>query len=98
MTLIIKCTQTFVCIKSYCAFEQRPSLCFGEAGDADAGFDESEWAASEEFPCDPPGGGVDVSGGINPSLTRFFCFILLFWNQIWINTVRIHQINRSELK
>lgn len=71
---------------AYCAFEElTESFSFGEVGDEDAAFDESECVADiDVFPCDTPdGGGVDVSAGINPSFMRFFCFIRLFWNHIW---------------
>lgn len=48
---IIRSTQKHVfCSQAYCALEE-PSLSFGEVGDEDAGFDESECvAATDELP------------------------------------------------
>lgn len=45
-------------------------------------------ATSSVFPCPlSPGSGVGVLDGSNPSFSRFFCFIRLFWNQIftWVS-------------
>lgn len=56
-----------------------PSESFGDVGD-EAGFDESDCVLLCWLPL--PGGGVDVSAGIRPSLILFFCFMRRFWNQI----------------
>lgn len=57
-----------------------PSDSLGDVGE-EAGLDESDWVALLWWPL--PGGGVDVSVGINPSFILFFCFIRRFWNHIF---------------